>query len=107
MDVKSDSYAEYNVDSNEKILPMLNTMLILMKKTLNLKLMIMLKFQSIKTLLLKICSTLVRRSLYYQQIKKKNKIPWTDVISDLDGKEIVGTSYEKQLQKTNQKEIRT
>ena len=31
---------------------------------------------------------------------------WTYVISDLIGKEIVGTFYEKELQKTNQKEFR-
>ena len=31
---------------------------------------------------------------------------WTYVISDLKGKEIVGMLYEKQLQKTSQKEFR-
>ena len=31
---------------------------------------------------------------------------WTYVISHLKGEEIVGTLYEKELQKTNQKEIR-
>ena len=36
----------------------------------------------------------------------KNTVPWTYVISDLKGKEIVGTFYEKELQKTNQKEFR-
>ena len=30
---------------------------------------------------------------------------WTYVISDLNGKEIVGTFYEKELQKKNQKEF--
>ena len=33
-------------------------------------------------------------------------IPWTYVISDLKGDEIVGTFYEKELQKANQKEFR-
>ena len=33
-------------------------------------------------------------------------IPWTYVIRDLKGEEIVGTFYEKELQKTNQKEFR-
>ena len=32
--------------------------------------------------------------------KVKNTVPWTYVISDLKGEEIVGTFYEKQLQKT-------
>ena len=40
-------------------------------------------------------------------IKKfTNTVPWTYIISDLIGKEIVGTSDEKELQKTNQKEFR-
>ena len=36
--------------------------------------------------------------------KVKNTIPWTYVISDLNSEEIVGTSYEKKLQKTSQVE---
>ena len=36
----------------------------------------------------------------------KNTLPWTYVISDFKGEEIVGTFYEKGLQKTNQKEFR-
>ena len=40
-------------------------------------------------------------------IKKiKNTIPWTYVINDLNGEEIMGTLYEKELQKTNQEEFR-
>ena len=31
---------------------------------------------------------------------------WTYVINDLDGEEIVGTYYENQWQKTNQKKFR-
>ena len=38
--------------------------------------------------------------------KIKNTVPWTYVISDLNGEEIVGSFYEKELQKTNQKEFR-
>ena len=38
--------------------------------------------------------------------KVKNTVPWTYIISDLNGEEIVGTFYEKELQKTNQKEFR-
>ena len=33
----------------------------------------------------------------------KNTVSWTYVISDLNVKEIAGTFYEKQLQRTNQK----
>ena len=36
--------------------------------------------------------------------KVKNAIPRTYVINDLNGKEIMGTFYEKELQKTNQEE---
>ena len=39
--------------------------------------------------------------------KNKNNVPWTYIVNDLNGKEIVGTFYEKELQKTNQKEFRT
>ena len=38
--------------------------------------------------------------------KVKNTIPWTYVINDLDGKEITGTFYKKELQKTSQEEFR-
>ena len=38
--------------------------------------------------------------------KVKNTVPWTYVISDLKDKEIVGTLFEIELQKTNQKEYR-
>ena len=36
----------------------------------------------------------------------KNTLSWTYVISDLNGKEVVGTFYGKELQKTNQREFR-
>ena len=36
----------------------------------------------------------------------KNTVLWTYVISDLKVEEIVETFYEKELQKTNQKEFR-
>ena len=38
--------------------------------------------------------------------KVKNTVPWTYVINDLNGEEIIGTFYEKELQKTNQKEFK-
>ena len=38
--------------------------------------------------------------------KVKNTVPWTYVINDLNGEEITGTFYEKELQKTNQEEFR-
>ena len=38
--------------------------------------------------------------------KIKNTVPWTYLVSDLNHEEIVGSFYEKQLQKINQKELR-
>ena len=38
--------------------------------------------------------------------KIKNTVPWTCEICDLSGGEIAGNFYEKELQKTNQKEFR-
>ena len=37
--------------------------------------------------------------------KVKSTVPWTYVISDFKGEEIVGTFYEKEFRKTNQKEF--
>ena len=36
----------------------------------------------------------------------KNTVPWTYTISDLNGEKVIGTFYEKELQKSNQKEFR-
>ena len=38
--------------------------------------------------------------------KIKNTVPWIYVINDLNGKETTGTFYEKELEKTNQKEFK-
>ena len=38
--------------------------------------------------------------------KIKNTVPWTYVNNDLNGDKIIGIFYEKELQKTNQKEFR-
>ena len=38
--------------------------------------------------------------------KIKNTVPWAYVISDLNGEEITRSFYEKELQKTSQKEFR-
>ena len=35
----------------------------------------------------------------------KNTVPWTYVISDLKDEKIVGTFFEKELQKTNQQKF--
>ena len=38
--------------------------------------------------------------------KVKNTVPWTYVINDINGEEIIGISYERELQKTNQEEFK-
>ena len=38
--------------------------------------------------------------------KVKNTVPWTHVINDLNGEEITGIFYKKELQKTNPQELR-
>ena len=38
--------------------------------------------------------------------KVKKTVPQTYIINDPNGEEIIGTFYEKELQKTNQKEFR-
>ena len=35
----------------------------------------------------------------------KNTVPWTSVINELNDEEIIGTPYEKELQKTNHEEF--
>ena len=38
--------------------------------------------------------------------KIKNTVPWTYVMSDMNDEEIIGTFYEKELQKTNQEKFK-
>ena len=47
---------------------------------------------------------MVRRSFFVSKVK--DTVPWTYVISDLNGGKIAGSFYEKKLQKTNQNEYR-
>ena len=88
--VKSDSYAEYNEEFN--------------KKDPRFKIDDhgrILKYQNI---IIKGYSPNWREEIFV--IKKvKNTVPWTCVINDLNGDEIIGTFYEKEFQKTNQKEF--
>ena len=65
--------------------------------------MILLEYQNIKTVSLKEIQTDLKKCLW---LKKLNAIPWTYVTSDLNGEEIVGSFYEKELQKANQEELR-
>ena len=65
----------------------------------------MLEFQNIKTFLLKDLLTNWSEEVFVIN-KVKITVPWTYAISDLNGEEITRSFYEKELQKTNQKEFR-
>ena len=91
IDIKFDCYAEYNVDSNEKIL--------------NFKLVIMKEYQNKKNIVAKEYSPNWSEEVFVIS-KIKNTVPWTYVNDDLNGEEIVGTFYEIELQETNQEEFR-
>ena len=67
--------------------------------------MILLEYQYIKISFQKGCTPNWSEETFV--IKRvKNTVPWIYIINDLNGAEIAGTFYEKDLQKTNQKEFR-
>ena len=53
---------------------------------------------------IRLYSKLFLRSFCVKEIK--NTVPWTYVINDLNGEEIIGTFHEKVLQKIDQQEFR-
>ena len=86
VDVTYDSYAEYNVDSNEK--------------DPKFKIGDHVRISKYKNILAKGYTPNWSEEVFVIS-KIKNTVPCTYVISDLKGEEIVGTFYEKELQKTN------
>ena len=88
---KSDSYDEYNVDSNEK--------------DPKFKAADHVRISKYKNIFAKGYTSNWSEEAFAVS-KIKNTFPWTYVISDLNGEEIVGTFYEKELQRTNQKAFR-
>ena len=88
IDITDDFYAEYNENCNKKIL--------------NLKLVTMLKY---KNIFAKGYTPNWSEKAFVIN-GNKNTVPWTYVISDLNGEEITGSFYEKELQKTNQEKFR-
>ena len=83
---------------------MLNTMKILMKKILNLKLVIMLGFQN-KIFFFK-GYTQNRSEEVFVFSKIKSTVPWTYMIIDLNGEAITESFYEKEWQQTSQEKFR-
>ena len=66
----------------------------LMIKILNLKLVIMQEYQN--TFAKDYTSNGSEENFVFKRIK--NTVPWTYVINSLNGEEIIGTFYEKELQ---------
>ena len=91
IDVKSDSYAEYNEDSNEK----------------NKKFRVgdRAKISKYKNIFAKGCMQNWSEEVFVVS-KINDAVLWTYVISDLNGGSITGTFYEKELQKTSQEKFR-
>ena len=90
IDVKSDCYAEYNVDSNEKDPKFkVDDHIRLLRK---------------KNVFAKGYTPNWSEEIFVIS-KIKNSIPWIYVVNGLNGEEITGTFYEKELQKTNQNEF--
>ena len=91
IDVTPDSYAEYNEDSN--------------KKDPKFKVGDRVRISKYKNIFAKGYTPNWSEEIFVVK-KVKNTVPQTYVISDLNGEEIVGSFYDKDLQKTNQQEFR-
>ena len=91
IDVENDSFAEYNEESNEK--------------DPKFKVGDHVSISKYKNIFAKGYDPNWSEEIFVVR-KIKNTVPWTYVISHLNGEEIVGSFYEKELQKTNQKEFR-
>ena len=90
IDVTSDSYAEYNEDSNEK--------------NPKFKVGDRVRISKYKNIFAKGYTQNWSEVFFVSKIK--NTVLWTYAISHLHGEPITGSFYEKGLQKTNQKEFR-
>ena len=91
IDVKCDFFAEYNEECNEK--------------DPNFKVGDHVSISNFKNVFAKEYTPHWSEEIFITK-KIKNTMPGTHVISDLNGEEIFGSFYEKELQKTNQKEFR-
>ena len=91
IDGSSNSYAEYNEDSN--------------KKDPKFKVGDHVRISKYKNIFAKGYTPNWSEEVFVVS-KIKNAVPWTYLISDLNGEPITGSFYEKELQKTNKKEFR-
>ena len=91
IDVTDDSFVEYNEESN--------------KKDPKFKVGDHVRISKYKNIFAKGYAPNWSEEVFVVS-KIKNTVPWTYVINDLNGEEITGSFYEKELQKTNQKKFR-
>ena len=84
---------------------MLNTIKILIKKDSKFKVSDHVRISNYKNIFAKGYTTNCSEEVFVVS-KNKNTVPWNYVINDLNGEEIAGNFYEKELQKTNEKEFR-
>ena len=92
IDVTDDSYAEYNENFN--------------KKDPKFKVGDNVRISKYKNIFAKGYTPNWSEEVFVVS-KIKNTVPWTYVVSDLNGEEITGSFYEKELQKTSQEKFRT
>ena len=90
-DLRDDSFTEYNEESN--------------KKTPKFKIGDRVRISKYKNIFSKGCTPNWSEEVFVIN-KVQNTVPWTYLINDLNGEEIKGSFYEKELQKTDQKEFR-
>ena len=88
IDVTDDSFAEYNEDSN--------------KRNPKFKVGDHVRISKHKNIFAKGYAPNCPEEIFIVT-KIKNTVPWTYVINDLNGEQITGSFYEKELQKTSQK----
>ena len=88
--ITSDSYAKYNEDSNEK--------------DPKFKVCDYVRISKYKNIFAKGYTQNWSEEVFVV-IKIKNTVPWTYVISDLNGEPITGSFYEKEFQKLNQEKF--
>ena len=91
IDVTNDSFAEYNEESN--------------KKDPKFKIGDHVRISKYKNIFAKGYAPNWSEEVFIVS-KINNTVPWTYVISDMNGKDITGSFYEKELQSTNQQKYR-
>ena len=91
IDVTNDFYVEYNEDSN--------------KRNRKFKVGDRVRISKYKNIFAKGYVPNWSEEVFIVN-KIKNTVPWTYTINDLNGEQIMGSFYEKELQKTNQNKFR-